>query len=443
MSMFVGSTVCAAAKDGNHRYVKSEITDYDIEKQRIVEDSPVQEYSTFSFAPDSIGKDLKHKKFIIHGTFVIEQENNEIEDQTDEKDPQPKSKLSKNSNKYKPNGDVIYTVAPPKNYPKLTTTKKTYIKNVAKNFKFTEYHTQNIKNIYINLTSQTECIGSPQYQCWNGILEFENQETVHDIHVKIDAIVTPRCKLMLCPKCFDKFQIKGYKMLCDNSQQNTPYLNVLTSTENMWLMPRNGVFFLLEKGNYHSSWQAGNYLNYVTLDNIKTAHNLIKKFNYYEHLEQDEMLLVFTKIYENTKISNAFWNAMTHVYIPKIRQYIPIHCKIETAPKLEAKTQLHERIHEYINQKALALRLINHGKTWFYTGEKTVNMVLQDLKSNNELSNSLVQLTETGKYGLIMQDHDHLGNWGVEAAPSSYHHVTFNIGKYTMSVINENGFYMR
>ena len=264
---------------------------------------------------------------------------------------------------------------------------------------------------------------------------------MHDVHVKVDAIVTPLCKLFLCPKCFEKFQINGYKMQCKN-QQSTPYLYVLTSTENGWIMPRNGVFFLLEKGNYHSSWQTDDYLDPITLKNIKTAHNVIKKFNYYEHLEKNEMLLVFTKIYENSRIPNAVWSDVEHVYIPKTNQYIPIHCRIETAPKLNQDDQLHERIHEYINVKTLGPRLINYGETWIYIGDKTVNLVLQDAKSDTKLYKSIVFLKATGKRGLIMQDYGHLGDWGPESTPSSYQHTTFNIGRYTMSVINENGFYM-
>jgi hypothetical protein len=356
---------------------------------------------------------LKHKTFVIHGTVVLEQKDSEDDDQ------------------------------PPKeSEPRIVTRKpNVYIKNIPKNFIFTEYHKKNVKNVYINLAYQTECMRFPQYQCWNGIIEFENGETVDNIHVKIDAIVTPKCKLVLCPKCIQKFQINGYKMLCKDNQHN-PYLDVSTSNENEWVIPNNGIFFLLEKGNYHSSWQAGTYLDPVTIENIKTAHNVIKKFNYYEHLEKNEMLLVFTTINEVTSITNAVWYQVESIHIPKIQQFIPIHAKINTAPRLNAATQLHERIHEYINPLSLGKRHIKYENRVVFVGDKTVQLVLKDSKIDTSLRNNIIFVKESGKYGLIMQDSGHLGNWGEESAPSNYGHIIFKMGKYTMSVINEGGFYM-
>jgi hypothetical protein len=45
-----------------------------------------------------------------------------------------------------------------------------------------------------------------------------------------------------------------------------------------------------------------------------------------------------------------------------------------------------------------------------------------------------------GKYGLVMKDESHLGNWGVESTPSNYIRDNLYIGKYVISVMKEIGF---
>jgi hypothetical protein len=156
------------------------------------------------------------------------------------------------------------------------------------------------------------------------------------------------------------------------------------------------------------------------------------------------MLLVITKIYEDPAISNAQWNNVQFVYIPKIQKYVALHAKIYTGPGQSAAIQLHERIHEYINPIHLKDRLVQYGDKVLYIGDKTVDMVLQDSKVNTELTSRIVFLRQTGKYGLIMQDGGHLGNWGKESCPSSYDQIDyFKRCKYTMSVINEGGYYIK
>jgi hypothetical protein len=150
------------------------------------------------------------------------------------------------------------------------------------------------------------------------------------------------------------------------------------------------------------------------------------------------------QIQEISNKYNADWNVMEYIYVPNLKAYIPLHSKIQTGPTLSERTQLHERIHEYINSdNPKQQKIRNRDQTsYIYTGDKTVDLVLTDSKSDTKLYKSIVFMKETGKYGLIMQDDNHLGDWGPESAPSSYQHITFNIGKYTMSVVNELGYYM-
>lgn len=423
-----GTTFGGAGFAGKKRY-------YDTVKQPLIQYKLIQDYSY-----NSLEKDLKPQKFVIHGTIVIEQEHRKKEDSTDEKNYPPKQHLP-NTRKHIFDGKSI---VPQKEYREIIITEKPYIKNILKSFKFTEDHKQNLNNIYIDLSSQTECMNFPVYQCWSSKLEFEN-EIIDNFHLKIDGIVTPDCKLILNSECTREQGIRCFKLTCTNNLENQKNLYVYTSNKDSkdWLQPQKGIFFMLEKGNYHSSWQVGSFLSPVTLENVKLAHNVIQKFNYYEHFSRDEFLLTFTKINEVTNIPNAFWTPVTQLYLQTIKEYIPLHSTIRTAAGLNAATQLHERVHEYINSGTIGPRFIQYGNRWVYTGSKTVDLVEKDSQFNTELSKSIVFLRETGKKGLLMQDHHgHLGNWGQGAASSSYHHTTFNIGKYTMSVINEQGFYI-
>ena len=321
------------------------------------------------------------------------------------------------------------------------------VKTVLPDFNFTELHKKTLKNVYINLAYQTECNNFMHFQCWNSKLEFEDGEIIDDIHVKIDGIVTPGCKLLLCPKCTQKYGIRGYKMVCDNNPYN-PFLSFFPPTKNThaWLMPRNGVFFMLEKGNYHSAWQENNFLGQTNRQNIKAAQDVIKKFNYCKHVPKDELLLVITKIHEVTNRSNALWFAEKSVNMVNEGEMIslPIHCYIHTGANLDAGIQLHERVHEYINPYSLHSKVVKYGdELLVYMGEKTVALVKEDAKIDHTLEKNIIFIPKLGKYGLILQDVGHLGNWGTDASPSSYHHQsTFKIGKYTMSVINESGYYM-
>ena len=360
-------------------------------------------------------------KFILYGHIVIKQEQNDTETPT----PQKKH--------HKP----IIT-------PQTQKTHTPSVKTISKNFKFTENHKRTLKNVYINLDYQTECNNFNHIQCWISKLEFEDGEIIDDVHVKVDGIVTPECKLMLCQKCIQKYGINGYKMLCEHQKHN-PYLYFFTPdrNSNAWLMPQNGVFFLLEKGNYHSAWQEGSFLGEINRQSVKAAQNVIKKFNYCEHFPQDELFLVFTQIYEVKDRTNAIWFSRKSVSVLGGKINLPIHAFIHSAPNHNPETHLHERIHEYINNiNNNDIRQIKYDNKWVYTGEKTVSLVREDAKNNPTLYSNIIFLPNLGKYGLIMQDHGHLGDWGTEASPSSYNHVNFKIGKYTMSVINEAGYYM-
>jgi len=358
----------------------------------------------------------KLQKFVTPHNFVIEQENIEKQDLTE---------------------NQLETI------------------DIKNNFTFTEYHKQNLNNVYINLSYQTECTNFTSYQCWSSKLEFEN-ETIDNSYVAVDSIVTPNCRLILHNECTRKQGIKCFRMVCKDTLINKKYLDIYPVDRNSLhiMLPRNGIYFLLEKGNYHSSWQANSFLNPITLKSIKATQDVIKKFNYYEHFPNDELLLVFTTIHEkpNKYDNKAHWLGIKYIYIPKIKQYIPIHCIIETRLDLSKKIHLHERIHEYINRAILGPKTIKYRNMWVYTGDKTFKLVAKDVKFYKKLSKSIIFLPKNGsasnatvkdgRYGLIIQDRGHLGNWGPGAAPSSYSQVSFNIGKYTMSIINENGFYM-
>jgi hypothetical protein len=235
-------------------------------------------------------------------------------------------------------------------------------------------------------------------------------------------------------------------MACNHNPQN-PYLSFFPPTINShaWLTPRNGVFFMLEKGNYHSSWQENNYLGHINRENIKAAQEVIKKFNYCKYIPKDELFLVFTKIDEVTNRTNAIWTSKRSVNMVNEGKIVslPMHCHIRTAPNLNAGIQLHERIHEYIYPGSIDPRVVYKGDQVIYMGEKTVALVKEDAKNDHTLHEKMIFIPRLGKYGLIMQNAGHLGNWGTDASPSSYHHQsTFKIGRYTMSVINESGYYM-
>ena len=235
-------------------------------------------------------------------------------------------------------------------------------------------------------------------------------------------------------------------MACNDNPQN-PYLSFFPPTINShaWLTPRNGVFFMLEKGNYHSSWQENNYLGHINRENIKAAQEVIKKFNYCKYIPKDELFLVFTKIDEVKNRTNAIWTSKRSVNMVNKGKIVslPMHCHIRTAPNLNTGTQLHERIHEYIHSGSIDPRVVYKGDQVIYMGEKTVALVKEDAKNDHTLHEKMIFIPSLGKYGLIMQDAGHLGNWGTDASPSSYHHQsTFKIGRYTMSVINESGYYM-
>ena len=405
---------------------KCEIQDY-------IKKSPDIQYS----------QNAASKPLIFRGTFVLEQIQEDDRPQITLPpytiNPRPVAPSTAPPRESRP---VAPPTAPPREPRPVAL--PTVPPSVLENFIFTDYHKQNLRNLYIDLASQTECINFPQHQCWNGILEFENEERIDNVHVKVDAIVGPKCKLVLYPEGQQKFQINVYKMICEDEERSqSAHIYIPNEEEHTRLRPKNGFFFLLEKGNYHSAWQVGNYyLDPVTRKNIKSAQDVIKKINHYEHLETNEMLLVITKIYEDPAISNAHWNNVQFVYIPKIQKYVSLYAKIYTAPKLSAEVQLHERIHEYINPSQLKDRLVKYGDKVVYIGNKTVDMVLQD--SNDEPTNHIVFLRQTNKYGLIMQDGGHLGNWGKESCTSSYDQINyFKICKYTMSVINEGGYYIK
>jgi len=316
-----------------------------------------------------------------------------------------------------------------------------YDKNISKNFKITNYHKNNLNNVYISLAHQTECIHAKNYQCWSSKLEFIN-EIVENVHVQVDGIVNSKCKVLLNKQCTEQQGVRCFKMSCDTKKYLYFYTHYKNSQE--WMLPNGDVFFLLEKGNYHSAWQASHfYLSEINREYIRLAHLEIHKFNYFEHYPMDQLLLVFTKIFEKD-IGNAVWYPDDHVYIKKLDLYIPIHAHIDTGPNKDEGIQLHERIHEYINSGTTGKHhMINYLDKFVYIGNKTVNLVLKDSQYDHTLSKQLVFLPKMQRYGLFMQDSGHLGNWGKESAPSNYgYQSVFRLGKYTMSVINEAGYYM-
>ena len=322
-------------------------------------------------------------------------------------------------------------------------TQKPYVydQNISKDFKITDYHKINLNNVYISLAHQTGCIHHKNYQCWSSKLEFKD-EIVENVHVQVDGIVNSKCKVLLNKQCTEHQGVRCFKMSCDI----TKYLYFYTHYKNSqgWMLPKGDVFFLLEKGNYHSAWQAApSYLSDINRENIRLAHLEIRKFNYFEHYPMDQLLLVFTQIFEKS-INNAVWYPEQHVYVKKLDLYIPIHARIDTGPNKDEGIQLHERIHEYINGITTGKHhMIRHLDKFVYIGNKTVNLVLEDSQYDHTLSKQLVFLPKMQRYGLLMQDNGHLGNWGKESAPSNYgYQSVFRLGKYTMSVINEAGYYM-
>jgi hypothetical protein len=316
-----------------------------------------------------------------------------------------------------------------------------YDKNISKDFKITDYHKINLNNVYISLAHQTECIHNKKYQCWSSKLEFID-EIVENVHVEVSGIVDSKCKVLLNEQCTEQQGVRCFKMSCDTKKYLYFYTHYKNSQE--WILPKGDVFFLLEKGNYHSAWQAAPFdLSEINREYIRLAHLEIQKFNYFEHYPMNQLLLVFTKIFEKN-IGNAVWYSDDHVYIKKLDLFIPIHAHIDTGPNKDEGIQLHERIHEYINSATTGKHnMIKHLDKFVYIGDKTVNLVLKDSQYDHTLSKQLVFLPKIQRYGLLMQDSGHLGNWGKESAPSNYgYQSVFRLGKYTMSVINEAGYYM-
>jgi hypothetical protein len=326
-------------------------------------------------------------------------------------------------------------------------TQKPYVydQNISKDFKISDYHKINLNNVYISLAHQTGCRHHKNYQCWSSKLEFID-EIVENVHVKVDGIVSSECKVLLNKQCTEHQGVRCFKMSCDIKKYLYFYTHYKDSQE--WILPNGDVFFLLEKGNYHSAWQAAPfYLSDINRENIRLAHLEIRKFNYFEHYPMDQLLLVFTQIFEKS-INNAVWYPEKHVYVKKLGLYIPIHARIDTGPNKDEGIQLHERIHEYINSLTTGKNMISPAHhmisdKFLYIGNKTVNLVLEDSQYDHTLSKQLVFIPKMQRYGLIMQDSGHLGNWGKESAPSNYgYQSVFRLGKYTMSVINEAGYYM-
>jgi hypothetical protein len=173
---------------------------------------------------------------------------------------------------------------------------------------------------------------------------------------------------------------------------------------------------------------------------MEKTQEIIKKINIFSRFPMDELYLTFTTVNAcNDKrlcTGSSFWknlqkrenNYVTEalVRIDKDHFYLGLF--------------LHERIHEYINYENSFL-IRRHNLPPVYIGDKTVRLAIDDYNSGNfEYTNMLVQIN--GRYGLVMQDGAHLGNWGVGSTPSSYHHIRndFYIGKYVISVMEEIGY---
>ena len=169
------------------------------------------------------------------------------------------------------------------------------VQTVSRNFQITDYHKKNLKNVYINLTNQIKCVNAEYYECWNSKLDFEN-EIVENVHVKIDAIVTPECEVLLHEECTRNQGIRCFRMVCD--KQKYLYFYTHHQNSNNWLLPKNNVFFLLKKGNYHSSWQAATYLSHVNRENMISTQALIQNINYFEYYPMDQLFLVFVKVFQ-------------------------------------------------------------------------------------------------------------------------------------------------
>jgi hypothetical protein len=161
--------------------------------------------------------------------------------------------------------------------------------------------------------------------------------------------------------------------------------------------------------------------------------------NIYSKFSINELYLTFTIVNSCNDCKSSSRKELQ--YIEKTSHVVKSKIEINTN-HFYLGIFLHERLHENINSNTTNLFLINRDSEKLppvYIGDRTVKLVMNDYnqKKNNNID---MFVNINGKYGLVMKDESHLGNWGVESTPSNYIRDNLYIGKYVISVMKEIGF---
>ena len=235
-----------------------------------------------------------------------------------------------------------------------------------------------------------------------------------------------------------------FKRVCKKSSS---FILINKNNKPDWTNP-DEVYFENYEGNYHSSWQHdlskpikdNQYLN------MEQVQEVMKKVNINSNYPMNELILTFNIVgscIDNFNCDGYSTYLITEYKDQTYTQVAKSVIKIDKNHFLLGLL-LHERIHEFINPVTLRKFMIKRNSLPpVYIGDRTVELIMNDYNSRNlqlNINNIIVNIN--GRYGLVLQDAGHLGNWGIESSPSSYNHVrnTLFIGKYAISVMKEAGY---
>jgi glutaredoxin len=318
---------------------------------------------------------------------------------------------------------------------------------------------QNILSVSINLDRQIACPHNKNLECWDSLLIYNdgvaNTVTAYrQTAVVVNNLLNPsyncQTKKKTCPylkqtQCFllqcnqrqpvtistPTDEAKGF---VGGREATTAKGGSFSSQQGGEVMPVN-IYFELENGNYRSSWQSSGNLPLASISNMRRVQSdMMNKINKCTLVEPDVLFLSFTTVGYEPSWQTSMHTIETFSYNVNKNAYIVNRSKIgmSSIHINDLQTHLHERVHEYINPHNT--RRFMHSN--IFMDRDVVNAVVQ---SNTASSGTIMRFND-GSLGLQMQDAGHLGNWGYEAAPSSYQQPHSHMGKYTILVMKAIGY---